>query len=93
MSEPSKEISWITTALPGKPDGNGHVYLVEKGGRKLASIWGPADLKVANANLFSAAPAMRDALQYVLDNASLSGDQVHRVAGAIKIADEGPHGD
>lgn len=40
-----------TTALVGKPDGKGHVYVVDANGRRIACCWGPADTKIATANL------------------------------------------
>lgn len=36
-----------TTAPVGEHDGKGHVYLIDANKRKIASIWGPADTKVA----------------------------------------------
>lgn len=39
-----------TTAPEDKPEGNGHVYLCDVNGRKIASIWGPADSKIALAD-------------------------------------------
>ncbi len=40
-----------TTALPGDHDGKGHVYLVDANGRKIGTFWGPAETKIATANL------------------------------------------
>lgn len=40
-----------TTALPDKHDGAGHVYIVDATGRKVASIWGPKESKIALAEM------------------------------------------
>lgn len=47
---PPGPFRWTTTALPGDHDGNGHVYLCDRTGRKIASIWGKPDEKVSLAN-------------------------------------------
>jgi hypothetical protein len=52
---PAGPWSYLTTAAPGTPDGNGHVYLVDADGKKLASLWGKPDQKMALAKLFIAA--------------------------------------
>jgi len=46
-----------TTALKGEPDGKGHVYVVDANGRKIGVCWGPADTKIATANLMIKARA------------------------------------
>lgn len=40
-----------TTARVGDHDGKGHVYIVDADGRKITTVWGPADSKLATANL------------------------------------------
>ncbi len=47
---PPGPFRWTTTAYPGDHDGIGHVYLHDRIGRKIASIWGKPDEKVALAN-------------------------------------------
>jgi hypothetical protein len=54
--------SYETTAAPGTPDGNGHVYIVDATGRRIASLWGPARVKMATAQLMITA---RDASKNV----------------------------
>src|SRR3546814_10444253 len=49
-----------TTALPGEHDGKGHVYLVDAAGKKIASIWGNADVKMALVGLFIDASSHTD---------------------------------
>lgn len=44
-----------TTAPLGEHDGKGHVYLADATGRKIASLWGPPETKIATANLMIAA--------------------------------------
>jgi len=44
---PEGPYTYETTADPDKHDGNGHVYLCDKNGKKIASIWGPAASKIA----------------------------------------------
>lgn len=46
---PSGPFTYETTARPGEHDGKGHVYIVDGTGRKIASLWGPADTKLAMA--------------------------------------------
>ena len=48
---PPGPFSYLTTAAPGQPDGKGHVYIVDANGRKIASLWGPADAKMERAAL------------------------------------------
>lgn len=48
---PPGPLSYETTAPPGEPDGKGHVYIVDATGRKIASLWGPAETKMAMAAL------------------------------------------
>lgn len=36
---PPGPFTWITTARPGEHDGNGHVYIVDANGRKMAAIY------------------------------------------------------
>lgn len=47
---PPGPFRWTTTAAPGDHDGNGHVYLCDRSGRKIASIWGKPAEKVSLAN-------------------------------------------
>lgn len=54
---PSGPYHYETTALEGEPDGKGHVYLCDKNGKKIASIWGPAASKIALANFIIEAEA------------------------------------
>lgn len=41
----------MVTARPGEHIGSGHVYLVDSNDRKIASLWGTPDEKIALANL------------------------------------------
>jgi hypothetical protein len=40
-----------TTARPGQPDGSGHVYITDASGRRIATVWGDADEKLAFVEL------------------------------------------
>ena len=40
-----------TTAGVTEHDGHGHVYMVDANGRKIASLWGSAETKIATADL------------------------------------------
>lgn len=44
---PPLPFSYQTTAAPGAHEGNGHVYLLDRNGRKIASVWGTPDEKLA----------------------------------------------
>ncbi len=46
-----------TTAPPDKHDGNGHVYVVDANGRKIAAVWGPPETKIATATMMIKARA------------------------------------
>lgn len=48
---PEGPFEYETTALPGVHHGRGHVYIVDKTGRRIASLWGPAQTKMAMAHL------------------------------------------
>lgn len=37
-------------------DGQAHIYLTDSTGRKIGTLWGRPDEKIANAHLFKAAP-------------------------------------
>lgn len=41
--------TWVTARL-AEHEGAGHIYITDATGRKIASIWGPKDQKVAIAN-------------------------------------------
>ena len=48
---PAGPFHYETTAPFGAHDGKGHVYIVDATGRRIASLWGPADTKLAMAEL------------------------------------------
>ena len=48
---PAGPWSYLTTAPLGEHEGNGHVYIVDASGRKIASLWGPPGTKMATAEL------------------------------------------
>lgn len=48
---PEGPYHYETTALNGTHHGKGHVYIIDKTGRRIASIWGPAQTKLALADL------------------------------------------
>jgi len=48
---PPRPWSFMSITPQGKPLGNGHVYLLDANGRKIASLWGNADEKIATAEL------------------------------------------
>ena len=48
---PPRPWEYLTTARPGEHDGSGHIYIIDANGRKIASIWGPAETKMAIVNL------------------------------------------
>lgn len=52
---PPGPYAFHTTALPGQPIGNGHVYLVDANGRRIASIWGKGEEKIALVEMIIAA--------------------------------------
>ena len=54
---PPKPFSWITTARPGEHDGTGYVYVLDSRCRKIASLWGNRNEKVAMAEMIVAARA------------------------------------
>lgn len=61
---------WTWTGTPQVEGGRPfHAYLVDPTGRKIASIWGKAEEKVANAHLIATAPdlywSLRDILSLV----------------------------
>lgn len=58
-------IAWVTSAEPS-PNNLFHLYLQDAGGRKIAALWGGSTEKVANANLFSAAADLLEALEELL---------------------------
>lgn len=43
--------SWEDNAPEGRPYGTGHVYIIDANGRKIASIWGKPEEKIAIADL------------------------------------------
>ena len=47
---PHGPYEYITTAPLDGHHGKGHVYLCDATGRKIASIWGPPDQKMALVN-------------------------------------------
>lgn len=48
---PEGPYHYETTAAPGQHHGKGHVYIIDRTGRRIASIWGPAASKLALADL------------------------------------------
>lgn len=40
-------LEYEITAPPGAHEGSGHVYIVDATGKKLASLWGSAEAKMA----------------------------------------------
>ena len=48
---PPGPYQYMVTAKPGDHDGNGHVYIIDANGRKIANIWGKPDEKMALAQL------------------------------------------
>jgi hypothetical protein len=48
---PALPWSYEITALEGEHEGAGHVYIVDATGRKIASIWGKPDEKIAVVQL------------------------------------------
>jgi len=54
-------LDWLSISASG---GTGfHLYLTDSNGRKIGVCWGKAEEKVANANLFTAAPDLLNALK------------------------------
>lgn len=45
----------VVTATKDQHLGAGHVYICDASGRKVASLWGPADQKIALADLIISA--------------------------------------
>lgn len=45
----------------------GHVYLVDAAGRKIGTLWGKGEEKIANAKLVSRAPRLYEALDLLVD--------------------------
>jgi hypothetical protein len=88
MSAPgfTTSLRWITTALPTEHDGTGHVYLVDETGRKVASVWGPKELKVLNANLWAAAPDLLAIVQRLV-SADIAADIVASPASKQLLQD------
>ena len=46
---PPGPYEFMSTAAMDKPLGNGHVYLIDRNGRKIAALWGRPDEKLALA--------------------------------------------
>lgn len=44
-------LDYLVTAPPGEHEGSGHVYIVDATGKKLASLWGTKETKIAMATL------------------------------------------
>ena len=55
---PPGPFNLLVTALPGRHDGSGHVYLIDKDGRKIASLWGRQEEKIALVDLIIDAERM-----------------------------------
>lgn len=72
--------SWEDNGLAGRPLGHGHVYLLDRNGRKIAAIWGRPEEKIAIADFIVEA---RDA--------AMSGTQGGRLTerGAVLLECEG----
>jgi hypothetical protein len=49
-------LGWMSVAA--KASGGAHIYLIDAADRKIAALWGGAEEKRANADLFSVAPEM-----------------------------------
>ena len=52
---PPVPFGMMITAAVGTHEGNGHVYVTDANGRKIATVWGKPDEKIALANLLIAA--------------------------------------
>lgn len=48
---PPGPYTFETITAKGRPEGTGHIYLLDATGRKIASMWGTPKEKVALANL------------------------------------------
>lgn len=48
---PPRPWHYLITAPEGRHQGSGHVYLIDANNRKIASLWGTADEKIALAQL------------------------------------------
>ncbi len=96
MNLPPGPYHYQTTALPSEPEGNGHVYLCDATDRKIASIWGPRESKIALVNFIIEAQqgnlkgkinTLIDAIFVVMDD--LKHDPAHKdtivmLAGLVK---------
>lgn len=48
---PPRPYTYETITAKGRPDGSGHVYIIDANGRKIASMWGKTEEKIALAKL------------------------------------------
>jgi hypothetical protein len=48
---PAGPFYYMTTAKPDAHQGSGHVYIIDAAGRKIASLCGPPDVKLAVAQM------------------------------------------
>ncbi len=71
---PPGPFEYETTAPFDGNHGKGHVYIVDADGRKIATVWGPADTKMAMKDLIIAA---RD-----------GADEMERLRTALKVVME-----
>lgn len=62
MSLPPLPWSYETNALVGRHEGSGFVYLLDANGRKIGTVWGNPDEKLAIAKLVIDASDMMAAL-------------------------------
>ena len=51
VETPPGPYAYLTTARAGDHHGNGHVYIIDANGKKIASIWGTAAMKMGLAQL------------------------------------------
>lgn len=64
MSEIAADnMPWDWTGTPQTAGGAFHCYIVDSTGRKIGTVWGPGDEKIARARLWSAAPMLLEGAQ------------------------------
>tara|TARA_Y100000310_G_C20211144_1_gene591379 strand:- start:327 stop:620 length:294 start_codon:yes stop_codon:yes gene_type:complete len=57
--------------VPARASGGGHVYIIDSKGRKIAALWGSAEEKIANAELWASAPDLQEALALTIHETGL----------------------
>lgn len=82
--------SWEDNGLAGRPLGHGHVYLLDRNGRKIAAIWGRPEEKIAIADFIveardAAVPGAHDVLLEVYERLGPRADG-GRIVGAADYA-------